>query len=109
MATLNVSELPDMPESSAVIFSQLPAQVQRDPAVVEAASTLKAKDFFQKMHETCPDAHLEVCKFIKLTASQKAVFEMALVVYQRDDPTCSLGEFLELTVQNWLQEQDQDA
>jgi hypothetical protein len=109
LASLNVVELPDMSESTAVVFAQLPAQVQRSAEVLQAASTMKPQEFESKMRVEHPEANLEPSKFVKLTASQKAVFEMALVIYQRDDPTCSLGEFLEMIVQEWLQGRDCDT
>jgi hypothetical protein len=58
--------VPEMPLSSGHVFKQLPAQLQRDPQVIDAATKLKPKQFREKINKEHPDSLIETQDELKL-------------------------------------------
>ena len=58
-ARQTAQEVPDMPLASAHVFKVLPANLQRDPEVVESVKKMKPKQFHKKIAKEHPSVHIE--------------------------------------------------
>ena len=102
---LNQVDVPDMPVESAHVFKQLPAQLQRDPQVVDAVKRMKPNKFREKMVVECPEAHVEYPIFKRFTASQWEKINETLNLYRQtvQDMELSDQEAIEGLVQSWVE------
>jgi len=99
----NGVEVPTMPLTTAHLFKQLPAQLQRDPKVRESAERKKPRDFRNEIAANFPEAHIETLQEVKLNldASLFSLWREAIeLVRTLDNVTASYEQVFETVLES---------
>ena len=88
---------------SAQVYRQLSTELQCDPEIKEAAKTLKAKKFREKLAVEHPQAHIEAREAINLDSSLVIVLDQCVeamrVLYNR--PDLERAQAFEIALSDW--------